>query len=159
MGVDHGGDEGDASSLRPKRGDGLYNHPPYKGDEQMKSILHNTQIITPEEIVSYIDDEIIFSRKFELGCRWRPRDLIFSQFSIDCCQNLFASGTLPGPRWGGGLQRPPNPQLNLAGSHTDTPLHPPFNHNKSTRLGDCVKSNAYSPMSHWYKLFLQTAAP
>ena len=46
-------------------GDGLYNHPPYKGDEQMKSILHNTQIITPEEIVSYIDDEIIFSRKVE----------------------------------------------------------------------------------------------
>ena len=39
--------------------------PPYKGDEQMKSILHNTQIITPEEIASYIDDEIIFSRKFE----------------------------------------------------------------------------------------------
>ena len=39
--------------------------PPYKGDEQMKSILHNTQIITPEEIVSYIDDEIIFSMKFE----------------------------------------------------------------------------------------------
>ena len=39
--------------------------PPYKGDEQMKSILHNTQIITLEEIVSYIDDEIIFSRKFE----------------------------------------------------------------------------------------------
>ena len=38
---------------------------PYKGDEQMKSILNNTQIITPEEIVSYIDDEIIFSRKFE----------------------------------------------------------------------------------------------
>ena len=31
----------------------------------MKSILHNTQIITPEEIVSYIDEEIIFSRKFE----------------------------------------------------------------------------------------------
>ena len=62
------GDEGDASPLRPKRGwDGLYNHPPppYKGDEQMKSILHNTQIITPEEIVSCIDDEIIFSRKFE----------------------------------------------------------------------------------------------
>ena len=39
--------------------------PPHKGDEQMKSILHNTQIITPEEIVSYIDDEIICSRKFE----------------------------------------------------------------------------------------------
>ena len=29
----------------------------------MKSILHNNQIITPEEVVSYIDDEIIFSRK------------------------------------------------------------------------------------------------
>ena len=28
----------------------------------------------------------------------------------------------------------PKPQLNLVGSHTDTPLHPPFNHNKSTRL-------------------------
>ena len=50
------GDEGDASPLRPKRGgDSLYNHPPYKGDEQMKSVLHNTQIITPEEIVSYIE--------------------------------------------------------------------------------------------------------
>ena len=41
--------------------------PPYKGDEQMKSILHNTQIITPEEIVSYIDDEIIFSRTRVIG--------------------------------------------------------------------------------------------
>ena len=65
-GVDHGGDEG----MHPpttEAGDGLYNHPPppYKEDEQMKSILHNTQIITPEEIVSYIDDEIIFSRKSE----------------------------------------------------------------------------------------------
>ena len=38
--------------------------PPYKGDKQMKTILHNTQIIPPEEIVSYIDVEIIFSRKF-----------------------------------------------------------------------------------------------
>ena len=28
--------------------------PPYKGDEQMKLILHNTQINTPEEVVSYI---------------------------------------------------------------------------------------------------------
>ena len=62
-----GGGWGDASPLRPKREDDLYNHPPppYKGDEQMKSILHNTQIITPEEVVSYIDDEIVFSRKFE----------------------------------------------------------------------------------------------
>ena len=50
-GVDHGGMRGCI--------------PPYKGDAQMKSILHSTQIITPEEIVSYIDDEIIFSRKFE----------------------------------------------------------------------------------------------
>ena len=47
-------------------GDGMYNHPPpYKGDEQVKSILHNTPINTPEEVVSYIDYEIIFSWKFE----------------------------------------------------------------------------------------------
>ena len=46
-------------------GGGPYNHPPYKGDEQMKSILHNTQINTPEEVISYIDDEILCSRKFE----------------------------------------------------------------------------------------------
>ena len=39
--------------------------PPYKGDEQMRSILHNTLINTPEEVVSYIHDEILFSRKFE----------------------------------------------------------------------------------------------
>ena len=39
--------------------------PPYKGDEQVKSILHNTPINTPEDIVSYIDDEIILSSKFE----------------------------------------------------------------------------------------------
>ena len=66
-GVDHGGMRG----MHPPYdrsgggGGGLYNHPPYKGDEPMKSILHNTQIITPEEIVSYIDDEIILSRKCE----------------------------------------------------------------------------------------------
>ena len=60
------GDEGDASLLRLKRG-GLpvQSSPPYKGDEQIKSILHNTPINNPEEVVSYIDDEIIFSRKFE----------------------------------------------------------------------------------------------
>ena len=29
------------------------------------------------------------------GCRGRPRYLIFSQFSIYCCQNAFASGALP----------------------------------------------------------------
>ena len=39
--------------------------PPYKADEQVKSILHNTPINTPEEVVSYIDYEIIFSLKFE----------------------------------------------------------------------------------------------
>ena len=67
-GVDHGGGWGDAPPYDRSGGDGLYNHPPpppTKKIEQMKSILHNTQIITPEEIVSYIDDEIIFSRKFE----------------------------------------------------------------------------------------------
>ena len=63
----HGGMRGMHPPYDRSRGDNLYNHPPppYKGDEQMKSILHNTQIITPEEVVSYIDDEIIFSRKFE----------------------------------------------------------------------------------------------
>ena len=65
MGVDHGGMRGCIPPLRPKRGNDLYNHPPYKGDEQMKLILHNTQINTPEEVVSYIDGEIIFSRTFE----------------------------------------------------------------------------------------------
>ena len=45
------------------------------------------------------------------------RDLILSQFSIDCCQNAFASGALPRTRLGG-LQRPPNPQLeNLGRRH------------------------------------------
>ena len=64
-GVDHWGMRG-VHPPTTEAGDGQYNHPPpYKGDEQMKSILHDTQIITPEEIVSYIDDEIIFSRKFE----------------------------------------------------------------------------------------------
>ena len=73
-GIDHGGDEGDASPLRPKRGDDLYNHPPpYKGDKPMKSILQNTQIITPEEIVSYIDDEI--TRRFtEAGSKQEHRN-------------------------------------------------------------------------------------
>ena len=67
-GVDHGG--GDEGMHTPTTEAGgmactITPPPPYKEDEQMKSILHNTQIITPEEIVSYIDDEIIFSRKFE----------------------------------------------------------------------------------------------
>ena len=66
MGVDHGGMRG----MHPPydRSGGMtctITPPPYKEDEQMKSILHNTQIITPEEMVSYIDDEIIFPRKFE----------------------------------------------------------------------------------------------
>ena len=38
--------------------------------------------------------------------RRRPRDLIFSQFSIDCCQNAFVSGAYSAPK------------------HTDLPLHP-----------------------------------
>ena len=63
-GVDHGGGmRGMHPSYDRSGGMACTIIPPYKGDEQMKSILHNTQIITPEEIVSYIDDEIIFSRK------------------------------------------------------------------------------------------------
>ena len=62
MGVDHGGDEGDASPPTTEAGGMACTIiPPYKGDEQVKSILHNT----PEEVVSYIDYEIIFSWKFE----------------------------------------------------------------------------------------------
>ena len=66
MGVDHGGDEGDASPPTTEAGGMACTIiPPYKGDEQVKSILHNTPINTPEEVVSYIDYEIIFSWKFE----------------------------------------------------------------------------------------------
>ena len=68
MGVDHGGgDEGmhPPPSTTEPGGMACTIIPPYKGGEQMKSILHNSQIITPGEVVSYIDDEIIFSRKFE----------------------------------------------------------------------------------------------
>ena len=67
MGVDHGGDEGDASPPMTEAGGMACTIiPPYKGDEQVKSILHNTPINTPEaQVVSYIDYEIIFSWKFE----------------------------------------------------------------------------------------------
>ena len=34
---------------------------PYKGDEQVKLILHNTPSNTSEEVVSYEEDEILFS--------------------------------------------------------------------------------------------------
>ena len=45
MGVDRGGVRG-MHPLRRKRGDGLYNHPlPYKGDEQMKSIIQYSTIL------------------------------------------------------------------------------------------------------------------
>ena len=56
------GDEGDASPPTTEAGGGVactITPPPYKGDEQVKSILHNTPINTPEEFVSYIDYEII----------------------------------------------------------------------------------------------------
>ena len=46
-------------------------------------------------------------------CRRRPRYLIFSQFSIYCCQNAFASGALPRTP-PGGFQLP---QLANVGSH------------------------------------------
>ena len=44
------------------------------------------------------------------------RDLILSQFSIDCCQNAFASGALPRTPLGG-LKRP-RPPAGKCGSHT-----------------------------------------
>ena len=66
MGVDHGGMRGCIPPTTEAGGVACtIIPPPYKGDEQIKSIQHNTQINTPEEVVSYIDDEIIFSRKFE----------------------------------------------------------------------------------------------
>ena len=58
------------------------------------------------------------------------RDLIVSQFSIDCCQNAFASGALPGPNWG--LAAPPDPQLeNWGHTHRSfgqltSKMNPPF---------------------------------
>ena len=49
------------------------------------------------------------------GCRQRPRYLIFSQFSICCCQNAFASGALLRISPGVSSQ---HPQLaNVARSH------------------------------------------
>ena len=67
MGIDHGGMRGMHPPYDRSGGMTCTITPPpsYKGDEQMKSILHNTQINTPEEVVSYIDGEIIFSRTFE----------------------------------------------------------------------------------------------
>ena len=46
------------------------------------------------------------------------RDLILSQFSIDCCRNPFASGALLRTPLGGGACSPPGPQLEKWGSHT-----------------------------------------
>ena len=55
-GVDHGGMRGCIPPTTEAGGWAVQSPPPYKGDEQMKSILHNTQIITPEEIVSRADE-------------------------------------------------------------------------------------------------------
>ena len=54
------------------------------------------------------------------GCRRRPRYLIFSQFSICCCKNAFASGALPQTP-PGGFQRGQRPQLANVRPH-DPPL-------------------------------------
>ena len=61
------------------------------------------------------------------------RDLILSQFLIDCCQNPFASGALPrGPRWGLTRYSTPRPPAGKFGSQTlilwsaDTENEPPF---------------------------------
>ena len=49
-------------------------------------------------------------KMFSLKDPHHTRDLILSQFSVDCCQHAFASGALP-PTPLGGFQRPPDPQL------------------------------------------------
>ena len=56
----------------------------------------------------YLDNVIFHSRLSDrnYGCRRRPIYLIFSQFSIYCCQNAFASEALPRTP-PGGFQRPP----------------------------------------------------
>ena len=64
-----------------------------------------------------------------MGCRRRPRELILSQFSIDCWQNAFASGALPRTPLGG-LQRPQTPSWKMLG-HTPIrhPIPPPIRTN------------------------------
>ena len=63
----------------------------------------------------YLDNVIFHGRLSDRNywCRRRPRYLIFSQFSIYCCQNAFASGALPRTP-PGGFQLP---QLTNVGSH------------------------------------------
>ena len=63
----------------------------------------------------YLDNVIFHGRLSDRNywCRRRPRYLIFSQFSIYCCQNAFASGALPRTP-PGGFQLP---QLANVGSH------------------------------------------
>ena len=61
-------------------------------------------------------DNVIFHSRLSdrnYGCRRRPRYMIFSQFSIYCCQNAFASGALSRTP-PGGFQRP---QLTNVGSY------------------------------------------
>ena len=62
--------------------------------------------------IVYLDNVIFYRlQRRNFGSRRRPRYLIFSQFSICCCQNAFASGTLTTYL---GLQRS---QLANVGSH------------------------------------------
>ena len=49
-------------------------------------------------------------KMFSLKEPHHTRDLILSQFSVDCCQYAFASGALHRTPLGG-FQRPPDPQL------------------------------------------------
>ena len=70
-------------------------------------------------IIVYLEN-VIFNRLRRLsyrnyGCRRRPRYLIFSQFSICCCQNAFAFGALPGPRRGAS-----STQINYSYSGSDS---------------------------------------
>ena len=67
------------------------------------------------------------------------RYLIFSQFSIYCCQNALPPGLCHGPRWGGGGQPPVETRCRgphrIAGPRAPRPHDPPL----TTRIWDvCV---------------------
>ena len=94
------------------------------------------------------------------GCRRRPRYLIFSQFSICCCQNAFAFGALPGPRrgassaqagkrWVSPLQR----ATQIAGPWAPRPHDPPLStgHHVCMCATTGLVTTVRSHTLHWYR--------
>ena len=94
------------------------------------------------------------------GCRRRPRYLIFSQFSICCCQNAFAFGALPGPRrgassaqagkrWVSPLQR----ATQIAGPWAPRPHDPPLStgHHVCMCATTGLVTTVRSYTLHWYR--------